>query len=236
MSDTWFADRHAAGRRLGERLMRLKLEAPVIFALLRGGAPVAVEIARMLAAPLEVLLVRKIGAPDEPELALGAVVDGAEPHLVVNETVRSLTGAGQAYLKAAMRRELAEIERRRSLYPGAATITDIRGRTAVVVDDGLATGSTARAAVEALRARGTGRIVVAAPVASQEAEALLRPYVDDLVVLAAPPRFSGVGQFYGDFHQLDDDEVIGLLNAARAPARAAGSTGLDPPQSPTPRP
>src|SRR5689334_15265657 len=152
-----FRDRADAGRLLGARLLGGAPDRPAVFALPRGGVPVAAEVARALRAPLGLVLVRKIGAPREPELALGAVVDGDAPQLVLNEDVVAATGAGPSFIEAARRRELAEIERRRALYLGGRRQPDPQGRTAIVVDDGLATGATARVALRALRRRGASR-------------------------------------------------------------------------------
>ncbi len=215
-----FEDRADAGRRLAEALVSLGPDAlgrdpPLIYALPRGGVPVAFEIARRLDAPLDLVLVRKIGAPGQPELALGAVVDGDRPHLVINEGVRRATGADDAYIKRAEARELAEIERRQSLYFGALERPDPRDRTAVVVDDGLATGATALAAVQSLRQKSAAKVILAVPVAPPDAVAALRPQVDALVCLSTPDMFRSVGAAYDDFHQLEDREVLDLLADAK---------------------
>ena len=159
-----FADRGSAGRQLAKRLRGLNLADPVVYALPRGGVPVAVEIAKALGAPLDLILVRKIGAPGQPELALGAVVDGEDAQTVVNEAVARMTGADAAYLDKVRDQELAEIERRRSLYLGDRAPVSAAGRTAIVVDDGLATGATAKAALRALKRRGAAMTVLAVPV------------------------------------------------------------------------
>ncbi|MNQ48081.1 putative phosphoribosyl transferase [compost metagenome] len=215
-----FEDRADAGRRLADALVSLGPDAlgpdaPLIYALPRGGVPVAFEIARRLDAPLDLVLVRKLGAPGHPELALAAVVDGDRPHLVVNEGVRRATGADDAYIERAQARELAEIERRRSLYFGALGRPDPRGRTAIIVDDGLATGATALAAVQSLRLKSAAKVILAVPVAPPDAVAALRPEVDVLVCLSTPDMFRSVGEAYDDFHQLEDREVLDLLAAAK---------------------
>lgn len=216
-----FANRREAGRRLGDVLAAQTLGPVIVYALPRGGVPVALEVARRLAAPLDLILVRKIGAPGYPELALAAVVDGAEPLMVVNESVQRQTGASDAFIAQAQARELAEIERRRRLYLGDRPRRDPAGQTAIVVDDGLATGATALAAVRGLKRQGAGRVVLAVPVASREAAAVLGGEADDLVCLAEPEHLMSVGRYYGDFHQLEDTEVLAQLAEAKSFAGAS---------------
>ena len=211
-----FSDRADAGRRLAEAVARRRLEDPILYALPRGGVPVAVEIGRRLNIPVDLILVRKIGAPGSPELALGAVTDGEEALTVVNPEVARLTGAPAAYLEQARARELAEIERRRALYLGDRPRLDPRGRIAIVVDDGLATGATARVAAKALRAQGAARIIAAAPVGPAETVAALADDFDEVICLKQPERFYGVGACYRDFHQLSDEEVVSLLREFHA--------------------
>ncbi|MEO8113989.1 MAG: phosphoribosyltransferase family protein [Phenylobacterium sp.] len=206
-----FPDRAEAGRLLGELLAARHLKDPIVYALPRGGVPVAVEVARRLKAPIDLVLVRKIGAPGYPELALGAVADGEAALTVLNPDVVRMTEATQAYVDRIRGRELAEIERRRALYLGDRPRPDPRGRTVIVVDDGLATGATARAAAEALRAHGAARIIVAAPVAAPDTVAALQASFDEVVCVAQPEDFRGVGAFYRDFHQLTDKEVVDLM-------------------------
>lgn len=206
-----FADRTDAGRQLAAQLLALSLDRPVIYALPRGGVPVALEIARALHAPLDLILVRKIGAPGAPEVALGAVVDGNSPRTVINEDVRMTTGADDAYLQRARQRELIELERRRALYLGNRAQLEPTGRTAVIVDDGLATGATAKAALIAIKGQGATKIVLAIPVAPEATLAELRQHADIVICLHPARSFRGVGSFYEDFHQLTDEETIGLL-------------------------
>ena len=220
-----FTDREEAGRLLAARVAALRLRNPVVYALPRGGVPVAAEVANALHAPLDLVLVRKIGAPGQPELALGAVVDGDAPEMVLNAEIVAATGASEAFIEAARRRELAEIERRRRRYLGGLRRVDPAGRDAVVVDDGIATGATARAALHALRRRGPARLVLATPVAPADTLEALRGEVDEIVCLLVPAPFFGIGAFYRDFHQLTDDEVIDLL-AARSPPRGPGDRSL----------
>lgn len=198
---------------MGEVLAARRLGPVIVYALPRGGVPVAREIARALGAPLDLVLVRKIGAPGNAELALAAVIDGDHPHVVVNDEIGRATGADQAYLERETRRELAELERRRRLYLRGRVRSDPRDRTVIVVDDGLATGATAKAAVDGLRGQGASQVILAVPVAPPQAAAAIRTQVDDLVCLAEPSRFHGVGAFYADFHQLSDQEVLEMLQS-----------------------
>lgn len=192
-------------------LSEMNVERPVIYALPRGGVPVAVEIARDLGAPLDLIFVRKIGLPNAPEVALGAVVDGENPQMVVNEDIRRRLRVDHAYLDHARREQLAELERRRASYLGDRATIDPEGRTAIIVDDGIATGATMKAALIAIRQRGAGRVCVALPVAPIEVLEDIRAQVDSVVCLHPAERFHGVGGFYDDFHQLTDEETVGLL-------------------------
>lgn len=208
-----FLDREEAGRKLAEELApRLAGEDVVVFALPRGGAPVAAPIARALKAPLDLALVRKIGAPSQPELAMGAVADSGTPVVVRNEDVIDLLGVSAATFDKARARECAEIARRRQLYLGARPRAEARGRVAVVVDDGVATGATTRAGLRAVRALDPKRLILAVPVGSTEALDALRSEADEIVCLEAYDFFYGVGGYYADFQQVADDEVIALLD------------------------
>jgi len=221
MSSGRFVDRRDAGRQLARRVAALKLDHPIVYALPRGGVPVAAEIAAVLGAPLDLVLVRKIGAPMQPELAVGAVVDGESPELVINHDIARLTGATQEYIDAACARELAEIERRRMRYLPDRPRPDPKDRTAIVVDDGIATGATAIAALHALKKRGARRLVVAVPVAPPDTVARLAREADEVVCLLEPVDFWGISSFYADFHQLEDEEVTRALEAAARPGTAA---------------
>jgi putative phosphoribosyl transferase len=209
-----FADRTEAGRRLAEELRRFKHERPVVLALPRGGVPVAYEVAEALTAPLDLVLVRKIGAPFQPELAIGAVVDGERPELVINRDLIEDCRIPESYLEKERRRQLAEIERRRRLYLGDRPRAPIQGRTAIVIDDGIATGATMEAALHATRKAGPRRLVLAVPVAPPDTVERLRPEVDEVVCLMMPAFLGAIGSFYRDFRQLEDDEVIELLERA----------------------
>ena len=206
-----FKNRADAGRRLAVALAGYKNARPVILALPRGGVPVAAEIAAELGAPLDVILVRKIGVPTEPELAMGAVVDGGNPVIVRNEEVIRFTGMDEAEFKAVCDRELVEIERRRQRYFGSRQRIDLAGRTAIVVDDGIATGATTRAALRAIRMRKPSKLVLAIPVAPTETLASLRRDADEIVCLEDYEFFGAIGNYYQDFSQVGDEGVIKLL-------------------------
>jgi putative phosphoribosyl transferase len=214
-----FNDRREAGERLAKRLLTLKGQAVVVLALPRGGVPVALEVARALAAPLDLVLVRKIGAPHQEELAIGAIAEGEPPELVTDPEAIGYLAVPAAYLERAKAVALEEIARRRRAYLGERPPMDIAGRTAIIIDDGIATGATTLAAVRATRTRKPARLVLAVPIASRDAVKRLRPEVDELVCLDAPAEFYAVGQFYRDFPQLSDEEVIGLLAEAHTIAR-----------------
>jgi putative phosphoribosyl transferase len=210
-----FRDRTDAGRQLARALAGKVLPDPVVLALPRGGVPVAAEVARALKAPLDLLLVRKIGAPRQPELAVAAVAEGGA--LAINEDVLEAVGATHGYVEQQAQQEVREIERRRRLYVGERAPLPVAGRSAIVIDDGIATGATMRAALRLLRERGPARIVLAVPVAPPETVAALRALVDDLVCLDTPAWFHAVGAHYAEFDQVDDDTVRRLMSEAAAP-------------------
>lgn len=207
-----FADRAEAGRLLAERLRTSDLDQPVVLALPRGGAPVGYEIARELKAPLDVLLVRKIGAPSQEEFALGAVVEGEPPIVVLNE------GVPQRFMRHVNEeaaRQAEEIERRRQLYRGGRPLVHVAGRSTIIVDDGIATGATFRAALEAMKQMDVARLIAAIPVAPAESLQLIKALADEIVCLATPEPFYAVGLHYGDFSQTTDAEVMDLLQEGR---------------------
>ena len=208
-----FEDREDAGRRLAERLGGYRDERPVVFALPRGGVPVAFEISRALEAPLDVFIARKLGAPGQPEFGIGAVAPGGVR--VLNERAVAVLGIPEDYLDWIAERETEEMKRRTRRFRGERPEPEVRGRTAILVDDGLATGVTARAAVEGLRRRGPKRLVLAAPVCAAQTAELLAPAVDELVCLETPPDLGAIGFWYRDFEQTSDEEVVELLERAR---------------------
>lgn len=211
-----FADRTDAGLQLASALAKYHGRHPVVLALPRGGVPIGAEIADALSAPLDLVLVRKLGLPWQPELAIGAIVDGAEPIIVRNEALIRLAGVGEDEFQRICRSELAEIDRRKARYLGSRARPQIAGQTVIVVDDGIATGATVKAALRAIRQRRPAKLVLAVPVAPADAIADLRPEVDDLVCLDMPQPFDAIGHFYRDFGQVSDEEVASIL--ARFPA------------------
>ncbi len=214
-----FADRLDAGRRLAARLEHLRGEPVVVLGLPRGGVPVAFEVARSLAAPLDVIVVRKLGVPFQPELGMGAV--GEDGVRIVNDEIVSMAGVSEPELAAVEARERAELERRARRFRGDLPRTALAGRTAVIVDDGIATGATARAACQVARKRGARRVVLAVPVGPAGWTARIGPDADECIALDTPEPFWAIGQFYADFSQTSDDEVVGCL--ARAAERATAA-------------
>lgn len=206
-----FRDRTEAGRLLAEALRQYGDQACVVLALPRGGVPVAAEIARVLKAPLDLIIVRKIGVPAQPELAMGAVVDTDPPFTLANDDVLATAGVSLTEFAAIRSEELAEARRRRAKYLAGRLPVSLKHATAILVDDGIATGTTMRAALKALHGTGAKRIVVATPVAPAQVIAKLRRQVDDVVCLETPPTMDAIGRFYEDFDQVTDDEVIALL-------------------------
>ena len=206
-----FVNREDAGRKLAAALMRFKNEHPCILALPRGGVVVAYEVAKALEAPLDLALVRKIGAPFQPELAVAAVLDGKAPELVVNERLMNEIGLSYEWLADQETKELREIERRRRLYIGGRARIDVAGKTAIIIDDGIATGATMLAAIQALRRSHPKQVVLAVPVAPAQTLHRLRTEVDEVVCLETYESFGGVGEYYRDFTQVDDETVRQLI-------------------------
>lgn len=207
-----FADRSEAGKHLADALAHLEDAHPVVLALPRGGVPVAAEIAAKLGASVDLVLVRKIGVPYQPELAMGAVVNGPAPLTVRNEDVIRLAHVSEADFNAVRDRELEEIRRRRVRYLGDRAHPEIKGKTAIVVDDGVATGATTRAALRAVRAREPARLILAVPVAPTDTLHRLRDEVDEIVCLEDYESFLAIGIYYSDFRQVSDEEVTSILS------------------------
>lgn len=214
-----FQDRQEAGRRLVRRLRGEYLTDPIVLALPRGGVPVAFEVAKGLNAPLDVTVIRKIGAPSRPELAVGAIAEGGEPEL--DREMLDALGLTPEELEPTIALERAELDRRLRRYRADREPPEIQDRTVLLIDDGLATGSTARAAVRSLRRRGPRRLVLAVPVCPPETARRLREEADDVICLLTPPDFRAVGLWYVDFGQTSDDEVMMLLEQARRDAHAS---------------
>jgi putative phosphoribosyl transferase len=206
-----FRDRTDAGRRLAEKLAHLKGNEPVVLALPRGGVPVGFEVARALDAPLDIVLVRKIGVPWQPELALGAVTDGQKPEIFINKELAAALDIPDEYVKEETARQVEELERRRRVYYAGRAPLDIAGHTAIVVDDGIATGATMRVALQAVRRRNPALLVLATPVAADDTIAKLRPLADEVVCVEMPAGLGAIGFYYADFHQISDDEVTAIL-------------------------
>lgn len=223
-----FRDRRDAGRQLAEALQYLKESNPVILALPRGGVPVAYEVAQALHAPLDVFLVRKIGAPAFPELGLGAVAEGPDHFCIINHELAAHTHATERYLEEEKQRQLDEMARRRERYRGGRPLVDLRDRIVVVVDDGIATGGTMKVALQAIASAKPERLLYAVPVAPNETIAELSDLADDGVCLLSPGDFRAVSQYYGNFDQTGDEEVIQLLRAAAAFAPSPESAAEDP--------
>lgn len=212
-----FSNRAEAGRMLAEELADRNYDSPVVLALPRGGVPVAAEVAKALEAPLDLVLVRKIGVPWQPELALAAVVGGPRPEVVINEDVWRAAGVGEEQFEQLKSREMQEIDRRRETYMQGRERAAIKGATVIVVDDGIATGATVRAALKALRRGEPARLVLAVPVAPPDTVEKLRGEVDEVVCLQTPDPFYAIGVFYRDFAQLSDEDVVAVLEQSTRP-------------------
>lgn len=219
-----FRDRVDAGLKLAQALAAYaRRPRLLVLALPRGGVPVAYEVAKALGAPLDLCIVRKLGVPGQPELAMGAIAPGGVR--VLDEEVVGMLGIPESVLAAVESKERLELERRIRAYRGGRPLPEVQGRTVLLVDDGVATGSTMRAALQALRAQQPAALVVAVPVAPREAVAWLRGLADDVVCLRKPDPFFAIGEWYEDFRQTRDEEVTGLLAKAEAERHGAGSKG-----------
>ncbi len=212
-----FADRTEAGRLLAQRLLSMQNQHPVVLALPRGGLPVAVEIAKTLKAPLDIILVRKIGVPWHRELAVGAIAGPDGQDIVINHTVAAVAGLSDNDVERLAEPEREELRRRQSLYLGGRAHVSLVGKPVILVDDGIATGATAKAALQAIRRANPKRIILAVPVASTDALEELQPFADKIICLEVPAVFYAVGAHYRAFPQLEDSEVIDIL-AAHPPA------------------
>jgi putative phosphoribosyl transferase len=210
-----FRDRRDAGRQLVPRLMIYAEQSPVVLALPRGGVPVAFEVAKALRAPLDLVFVRKIGAPGRAEFGLGAVVDGAHPQVVLNQEALGHLNVPPGYIEEETERQLQEIERRRKHYLAGRRPVDVEGRVAIVVDDGFATGGTVRAALKGLSRAKPARLVLAVPVAPADTIDRLTTDADEVICLMTPEPFYAVGEHYDDFRQTSDREVTTLLDEAQ---------------------
>ena len=226
-----FVDRYDAGRRLAERLVHLQGQDVVVLGLPRGGVPVAFEVARALRAPLDVIVVRKLGVPFQPELGMGAI--GEDGVRIINDAVVRMAKVTTDEIAVVEERERAELERRARRFRGDRPRLSLEGRTAVIVDDGIATGTTARAACQVARAHGAERVVLAVPVAPLSSVHELRSDADEVVCLETPAWFLAIGEWYADFSQTPDEQVVDLLQRAAErtpiPAAPAGSAAIDPP-------
>ncbi|MCH4559165.1 phosphoribosyltransferase [Mesorhizobium jarvisii] len=215
-----FRDRQEAGKRLGVEVGKLSLHRPVVLALPRGGVPVAVEVAKALKAPLDLIIVRKVGAPGNAELAVAAIVDGDPPQVVLNREIVDAYALDDDELRVLIANERPELERRRLAYRGKRPPIAIAGKTAIIVDDGVATGTTMKVAIRALKRRSPREIVVAIPVAPPDTLAELTQETDSIVCLSQPAHFLALGYHYRSFPQLTDDDVTEALAAARQSHRA----------------
>lgn len=216
-----FRDRADAGHRLGALLGRHRNEHPIVVAVPRGGVPVGFEVARALGAPLEIVVVRKLRAPDQPELGIGAVADGDHPDTILNQELIQLAGVSRDYLALEIERQLAEIKRRQELYRQGRGAADLRGFTVILIDDGIATGGSIRAALRSVRRSGASKVILAVPVAPPDTIEALRTEADEIVCVATPDYLGAIGEFYVDFLQTSDSEVIRLLEEARRIGSAA---------------
>ncbi len=209
-----FQNRVTAGQALAEVLATKTYADPVVLALPRGGVPIGLQVARALSAPLDLIMVRKIGVPYQPELAVAAIVNGDHPELVINPAVARQAGLDRNDIDRLAEDQLREIKRRRSVYLSGRKTVDLKGRTAIVVDDGIATGATVRAALKAVRRQNPKQLILAVPVAPADTLSELRADVDDIICLSTPAMFHAIGLHYVDFSQVSDEEVVSALAEA----------------------
>jgi len=209
-----FLNRAEAGKALAAELAGRTLKDPVVLALPRGGVPVGIEVARDLGAPMDLVMVRKIGVPGQPELAVAAVVNGEDPQLIINDSIAAHARLSREDIEHLAQAQLAEIARRRAIYLKGRAAVALEGRTAIVVDDGIATGATMRVSLKAVRRRRPGKLILAVPVAAPDTLDALREEVDEVVCLLEPRPLFGVGAHYADFGQTSDDEVVRLMDEA----------------------
>ena len=209
-----FPDRTEAGKALAEELARKHYHNPVVLALPRGGVPVGIEIVRKLHVPMDLVMVRKIGVPMQPELAAAAIVNGDDPQIVINESIAAQAGLSRGEIDRLAQKQLEEIKRRRQAYLKDRPSVPVEGRTAIVVDDGIATGATMRASLKAVRRRKPSKLVLAVPVAAPDSLAEMQADVDDVVCLLKPAMLYAIGAHYIDFGQTRDEEVIQLMDEA----------------------
>ncbi|MGT2466185.1 phosphoribosyltransferase [Mesorhizobium sp.] len=212
-----FRDRQEAGQKLGASLDLLQLKDPIVLALPRGGVPVAAEVAKVLKAPLDLVIVRKVGAPGNPELAVAAIVDGDPPDIVLNREIVEAYALDDGALRVLIAQERPELERRRAVYRGKELPLSVAGKTVIVVDDGAATGTTMKVAIRALKRRSPRKIIVALPVAPVDTADELAQEAD-LICLNQPARFRALSYYYGNFPQLSDKEVLDIMALARGNA------------------
>lgn len=213
-----FENRADAGRQLAAALISRDFRNPLILALPRGGVPVAAEISRAMDAQIDLLIVRKLGAPGYPEYGVGAIVDGDDPQIVLNENVAAALQPSSAYLEQEKQRQLTEIERRRRRYLGSRAPVPVTGRNVILVDDGIATGGTVRTAIKALRRARAATITVAVPIAAPGIVNRVASEADDVVCLLQPRDFQAVGYYYRDFAQVGDSEVEAAMTGLRSSA------------------